>query len=192
MPPKRRGAASSAPAAAPKRGRASKLAKDNNITAEEENEIKEVFHMFSAKNESFPDEKEGVLPREDVRKALVALGLPPTDSSELAEIISALDPTSCGFVPYSPFVSIAAAKLHSRDDDAVSAEVDDAYQLFTRGTRGPITLSHLRRIARDLKEDSVGDDLLKDMILEGNGGAGLSAGVTLEQFHDVMTRAGVF
>ncbi|CAG8259332.1 unnamed protein product [Penicillium salamii] len=191
MPPKRRGAAASS-APAPKRGRASKLAKENNITAEEESEIKEVFHMFSDKNENFPDEKEGVLPREDVRKALIALGLPPTDSSELAEIISALDPTSCGFVPYSPFVSIAAAKLHSRDDDAVSAEVDDAYQLFTRGTRGPITLSHLRRIARDLKEDSVGDDLLKDMILEGNGGAGLSTGVTLEQFHDVMTRAGVF
>ncbi|KAJ5367593.1 EF-hand superfamily Ca2+-modulated protein [Penicillium brevicompactum] len=190
MPPKRRGAASSAPT--PKRGRASKLAKENNITAEEENEIKEVFHMFSHQNEEFPDEKEGVLPREDVRKALVALGLPPTDSSELAEIISALDPTTSGFVPYSPFVSIAAAKLHSRGEDAISAEVDDAYQLFTRGTNGPITLSHLRRIARDLKEDGVGDDLLKDMILEGNGGAGLSAGVTLEQFHDVMTRAGVF
>lgn len=120
-----------------------------------------------------------------------ALGLPPTDSSELAEILSALDPTSSGFVPYSPFVSIAAAKLRSRDDDTMAAEVDDAFQLFTRGTDGPITLSHLRRIARDLKED-VSDDLLKDMIHEGNGGAGLSAGVTLEQFHDVMTRAGVF
>ncbi|KAJ6079102.1 EF-hand superfamily Ca2+-modulated protein [Penicillium canescens] len=191
MPPKRRGAPANT-SAPPKRGRASKLAKENNITAEEENEIKEVFQLFAAANEAFPDEKEGVIPREDVRKALVALGLPPTDSSELAEILSALDPTTCGFIPYSPFVSIAAAKLRSRDDDAMAAEVDDAYQLFTHGTDGPITLSHLRRIARDLKEDSVGDDLLKDMILEGNGGAGLSAGVTLEQFHDVMTRAGVF
>ncbi|CDM31049.1 hypothetical protein DTO013E5_313 [Penicillium roqueforti] len=193
MPPKKRGdAASSSAPAAPKRGRASKLAKENNITGEEENEIKEVFHLFSDKNADFPDEKEGVIPREDVRKALVALGLPPTDSTELAEILSALDPTLTGYVPYSPFVSIAAAKLRSRDDDAMAAEVDDAYQLFTRGTNGPITLSHLRRIARELKEDSVGDDILKDMILEGNGGAGLSAGVTLEQFHDVMTRAGVF
>ncbi|KAJ5312625.1 EF-hand superfamily Ca2+-modulated protein [Penicillium antarcticum] len=191
MPPKKRGAPANT-SALPKRGRASKLAKENNISAEEENEIKEVFQLFAAPNEAFPDEKEGVIPREDVRKALVALGLPPSDSSELAEILSALDPTTCGFIPYSPFVSIAAAKLRSRDEDAMAAEVDDAYQLFTHGTDGPITLSHLRRIARDLKEDSVGDDLLKDMILEGNGGAGLSAGVTLEQFHDVMTRAGVF
>lgn len=72
------------------------------------------------------------------------------------------------------------------------AEVDDAYKLFTRGGNGPISLNHLRRIARDLKEDSVDDELLKDMIREANGGAGLSAGVTLEQFHDVMKRAGVF
>ena len=72
------------------------------------------------------------------------------------------------------------------------AEVDAAYQLFTRNTDGPITLGNLRRIARELKEDGLGDDLLRDMILEANGGAGIEAGVSLEQFHDVMTRAGVF
>lgn len=73
----------------------------------------------------------------------------------------------------------------------MSAEVDTAFQLFTRGTDGPITLSHLRRIARELKEDS-GDALLRDMILEANGGAGVDAGVSLEQFHEIMLRAGVF
>ena len=43
-----------------------------------------------------------------------------------------------------------------------------------------------------MKEDSVGDELLKDMIREANGGAGVNDGVTLEQFRDVMARAGVF
>ncbi|KAJ5242705.1 uncharacterized protein N7469_001032 [Penicillium citrinum] len=191
QPPKRRKAPASS-SAAPKRARQSKLAKENNISAEEENEIKEVFQLFADSHEDFPDDKEGVIPREDVRKAMVALGLPPSDSTELSDILSALDPASTGYIPYSPFVSVAAAKLRSRDDDALVAEVDDAYQLFTRGANGPISLNHLRRIARELKEDSVDDELLKDMILEANGGAGLSAGVTLEQFHDVMTRAGVF
>ncbi|KAJ5433264.1 uncharacterized protein N7458_012420 [Penicillium daleae] len=192
MPPKRRGApASSSTTTAPRRTR-SKLAKENDITAEEENEIKEVFQLFADANEDFPAEKDGVLPREDVRKAMVALGVPPTDSPELADILSAIDPTSTGYVPYNAFVSAVAAKLRSQDDDARAAEVDTAYQLFTRGSNGPISLSHLRRITRDLKEDSVDDNLLKDMILEANGGAGLSSGVTLEQFHDVMVRAGVF
>jgi Ca2+-binding EF-hand superfamily protein len=121
-----------------------------------------------------------------------ALGLPPTDSTELHDILSAVDPTDTGYVPYEPFLSVAAAKLRSRDDDAMVAEVDAAYHLFTRNTDGPITIGHLRRIARDLKEDGLGDDLLRDMILEANGGAGVEAGVSLEQFHEVMTRAGVF
>lgn len=79
-----------------------------------------------------------------------------------------------------------------RSDDALAAEVDAAYSLFTQGSEGPITLNHLRRIARDLKEDNVGDELLKDMIREANGGDGLQNGVSLEQFRDVMSRAGVF
>lgn len=70
QPPKRRGAPASS-SAAPKRARPSKLAKENNISAEEETEIKEVFHLFAEKNEDFPAEKDGVIPREDVRKALV-------------------------------------------------------------------------------------------------------------------------
>ena len=79
-----------------------------------------------------------------------------------------------------------------RSDDSLAAEVDAAYRLFTKGSDGPITLQHLRLIARDLKEDSVGDELLKDMVREANGGDGLHKGVTLEQFRDVMSRAGVF
>ncbi|KAL3474122.1 hypothetical protein BJX99DRAFT_232216 [Aspergillus californicus] len=176
----------------PPKKRQSKLAKENDISGEEESEIKEVFHLFSEPNEEFPNEKEGVIPREDVRKALVALGLAPEDSKELQSILSAVDPTGTGFVPYAPFLAVAAAKLRSRSDEAMSAEVDAAFQLFTRGTDGPITISHLRQIARELKEDSVGDALIKDMILEANGGVGVEAGVSLEQFHEIMMRAGVF
>ena len=43
-----------------------------------------------------------------------------------------------------------------------------------------------------MKEDEVGDDLLRDMILEANGGDGVAAGVNVEQFRDVLSRAGVF
>ncbi|KAL4939711.1 hypothetical protein BDV06DRAFT_198312 [Aspergillus oleicola] len=193
MPPKKRSApsASTASGATPKKPRQSKLAKENDITGEEENEIKEVFAIFAEKNDEFPGEKEGVIAREDVRKALVALGLPPSSPSELTSILSAIDPTSTGYIPYAPFLTAAAAKLRSRSDDALSSEVDTAYQLFTRGSDGPITIAHLRRIARELKED-VGDQLLKDMILEANGGGSLQEGVSLGQFRDVLVRAGVF
>ncbi|PYH75727.1 hypothetical protein BO82DRAFT_379357 [Aspergillus uvarum CBS 121591] len=209
MPPKARKRGPPPPTTtAPKRARQSKLAKENDITAAEESEIKEVFHLFVVDDEvdEFPDEKEGVIPVADVKKALSALGLPPT-TTELPPILSALDPTDTGYVPYEPFLTVAAAKLRSRSDEAMAAEVDAAFRLFTRGSgagAGPgpgpgpasgsiITLHHLRRIARELKEDgNLDDQLLRDMILEANGGAGVAAGVTLGQFREVMQRAGVF
>ncbi|KAL4795852.1 hypothetical protein BDV19DRAFT_362184 [Aspergillus venezuelensis] len=191
MPPKKRPAPSASTGATPKKARQSKLAKENDISGEEENEIKEVFGIFAEKNEEFPNEKEGVIPREDVRKALVALGLPPSSPSELSNILSAIDPTNTGFAPYTSFLSAAALKLRSRSDDALAEEVDAAFSLFTRGSDGPITIAHLRRIARELKED-VDEKLLGDMILEANGGSNLSEGVSLGQFRDVMLRAGVF
>jgi Ca2+-binding EF-hand superfamily protein len=73
-------------------------------------------------------------------------------------------------------------------------EVNAAYRLFTHGGAGPITIAHLRRVAKELRED-VPDDVLKDMILEANGGVkgkGREAGgVNLEDFESVMKRAGL-
>jgi hypothetical protein len=63
----KRRAPSTVDPAVPK-GRQSKLAKENNITAQEENEIKEAFAIFSVSKDG---EKEGVLPVRDVRKTMM-------------------------------------------------------------------------------------------------------------------------
>ncbi len=52
-------------------------------------------------------------------------------------------------------------------------------------------MAHLRRIAKELKED-VSDDVMRDMILEANGGDGVNRGVGMPDFEGVMRRAGVF
>lgn len=92
---------------------------------------------------------------------------------------------------YQNFLAVCALKINSRTDDSKAEEIDAAYRLFTKGSEGPITLPHLRRVARELKED-VSDEMLRNMILEANGGAGLSKGVGVEDFEGVMIRAGVF
>ena len=71
-PPKRRAPAAEAPAS---KARQSKLAKENNITAAEENEIKEAFGLFSVKKK---EEKEGVIPIGDVRRAMMYISHFPT------------------------------------------------------------------------------------------------------------------
>jgi Ca2+-binding EF-hand superfamily protein len=135
-----------------------------------------------------------------------SLNLAP-DKSEVPDILATIDPLETGFVPFVPFLSYAAIALHSKEqgsdeDDEEDeyqqesnfAEVQAAYKLFTHGGPGPITLAHLRRVAKELRED-VPDAVLKDMILEANGetdGNGRNAGgVGLEEFESVMKRAGL-
>lgn len=120
-----------------------------------------------------------------------ALGLPPASSTELSSFLDALDPDDEGYVSYEPFVSICALKLHARTDDTIADEVENAYKLFTKGGDGPITIAHLRRVAKELRED-VSDEMLRAMVLEANGGAGVGHGVPIEDFQNVMKRAGVF
>ncbi|KZF26627.1 EF-hand superfamily Ca2+-modulated protein [Xylona heveae TC161] len=193
MPAKRRPATAAAAAPKPteKKTRQSKLAKENNISGEEEAEIREAWNLFSVPHEDYEGEKEGVIPVEEVRRALIALGLPPTNKDEMREIIETLDPTDVGFATYPSFVTICALKLRTRDDADLSEEVETAFRLFTHGAEGPISLAHLRRVARELREE-VSDDVLRDMILEANGGEGVHRGVRLEDFEAVMRRAGVF
>ncbi|KAL1302961.1 hypothetical protein AAFC00_003279 [Neodothiora populina] len=195
MPPKRRppATASSAAKAAPKK-RPSKLAKENDLTADQEAEIQEAFALFSVQDHpDFEDEKEGAIKIEDVRRCLIALNTPPNSQSELSEILSTLDPSGVGYVSYPHFLAVAALKLHSKHDspDAQAEEVETAFQLFTRGEGETITLAMLRRVARELRED-VGDAVLKDMLREANGGASVGEGIGREEFEDVMRRAGVF
>lgn len=203
--------------------RASKLAKENGLTADQEAEIREAFALFAVRHPDHEDSKEGVLRKDDVRRCLMyvcqircnsnwladiysSLNLAP-DKSEIPSILSTIDPLDTGFVEFVPFFSYAAIAMHSKEDgsdeddyaedyqeESNMEELSAAYKLFTHGTSGPITIAHLRRVAKELRED-VPDDVLKDMILEANGGVKRNGkdvgGVSLEEFESVMKRAGL-
>ncbi|KAH8668163.1 calmodulin [Tricladium varicosporioides] len=191
MPPKRRAPTSAeASAASAPKTRQSKLAKEHNITSAEENEIREAFALFAHKKKG---EKEGVIPIGDVRRAMIALDISPS-SDELEEFVTILDPEEEGFAEYESFVAICALKFHNRDrtSDSHSKELDEAFSLFTQGGgEEKITLATLKRVAKQLREE-VDDDMLRDMILEANGGAGVGRGVEKVEFEEIMRRAGVW
>lgn len=148
------------------------------------------------------------MPTTEVRSALAALGIPPASRAEQAEFIEVLDPEGEGYARYEDFFAVCALKYHARGDEEADEErqreVDEAFALFTAGRAAEggrkgkgragedvITLGDLKRVAALLKEE-VGDDVLRDMVLEANAGAGVGAGVGREEFTDVMRRAGVF
>lgn len=85
-------------------------------------------------------------------------------------------------------------KFHNRTrtSDSHAQEVDEAFALFTNGGgEGKITLATLKRVAKALKED-VDEELMRRMILEANGGAGVAKGVERDEFEGVMRKAGVW
>ncbi|KAF2762765.1 hypothetical protein EJ05DRAFT_481652 [Pseudovirgaria hyperparasitica] len=146
-------------------------------------------------------EAEEALRREDVRRCLIALNL-SVSSRELPELFETLDPTETGYITFGPFLAYAALLLNNRPDDGSDAEqeeaqdeeIEHAWQLFTHGHDGPITMAHLKLVARELKEE-VPDEVLKDMILVANGDQGnngVKKGVKRDEFVGVMRRAGVF
>ncbi|MCJ1232406.1 hypothetical protein MMC14_000358 [Varicellaria rhodocarpa] len=215
QPPKRRRAAppTTTTAPPPQKPRQSKLAKEHNITSAQELEISEAFSLFSTQPSSTSTSSKAkappLIPTASIRRALTALGAPPTSPSELRDLIEAADPEETGFAGYEEFVGIAALKVLSKGsgDDGRREEVEEAFGLFVGG-RGKgkgvddggggggggekrISLAMLKRVARELKED-VGEQVLKDMILEANGGEGVGRGVGLGEFEGVMRRAGVF
>ncbi|KAF2809155.1 EF-hand [Mytilinidion resinicola] len=219
MPPKRKAAFAPPPNPTPQPARPSKLAREHGITAAQEAEIREAFSIFAIHHPDYKDAKEGVLRAEDVRRCLIALSLPPA-KQDVKEILETLDPLTTGLVPFIPFLSYAAICIHDRESVSGSPsaspepisrkgkgkqkagtapsttsqrEINEAYALFTHNTSGPITLAHLRRVARDLREE-VDDEVLRDMIREANGNVAAEGlgGVGLEEFEGVMKRAGVF
>lgn len=206
MPPKRKqpagkssstSASASTSKATTTTPRRSKLAKENNISADEEAEILDAFDLFAAESESTSKSKQQKpqdrqIATSDIRRCLIALNTPPKDASELREILSTIDPENSGWVSYEHFLAIAALKLHAKseeDPDAVNEEIEKAYLLFTKGQEREITLGDLKRIARELREE-VPENVLRDMVREATGGG--VGGVGMEEFEGVMRRAGVF
>ncbi|KAH6845459.1 hypothetical protein B0I37DRAFT_355924 [Chaetomium sp. MPI-CAGE-AT-0009] len=111
------------------------------------------------------------------------------------------------------------ARRDAVGDEEHAEELEEAYKLFTDGggEAEVITLADLRRVARLLRLDAEGqgtggkdggggggggkgkgdglvvtEELLRDMILEANGGAGVGRGVRKEEFDNVLRRAGVW
>ncbi|KAK3069013.1 hypothetical protein LTR53_012988 [Teratosphaeriaceae sp. CCFEE 6253] len=193
MPPKRKQPAASA-ATKPAAKRRSKLAKEHNITPDQEAEIAEAFHLFSnAADEDAPRGGATTIATAELRRCLVALNCPPRDQDEMNEILDTVDPGETGSVSYEHFVAIAALKMNARgdeeDEEARREEIDKAYRLFTGGQDREIGLADLRRVARELREE-VPEQVLRDMLREATGG-GVGA-VGRDDFEGVMRRAGFF
>ncbi|KAK6536531.1 hypothetical protein TWF281_000759 [Arthrobotrys megalospora] len=177
MPPKKRNTAGPPPKKKPR----VKLAQNLSLSTEEEQEVRNAFEYFTDPKELGDD----IIQAKNLKKAFSALGfnLSPGDARD---ILKTIDPDDEGFITYELFLEVAAMKIKDRDK---KEEVEKAFSLFTGGDdEGPITLQHLRKVAKVLNEN-VSDDTLKDMLREASAGGGMD--VNKRDFEDVMKRAGI-
>ncbi|KAL8753856.1 MAG: hypothetical protein Q9184_005296 [Pyrenodesmia sp. 2 TL-2023] len=174
----------------------SPLARSHNISASTESSIREAFLLFATSDDDEGISEEDLfshsLPSKSLKPALKALGITKLTRASLQDLLDAADPEDTGTIDYETFVGVAALKLGARDEGDKQGEVDEAFRLFLGEGRGEdvITMATLKRVATVLKED-VDEKVLRDMILEANGGKGVRVGVGREQFGEVMRRAGV-
>ncbi|KAK6351148.1 hypothetical protein TWF718_004319 [Orbilia javanica] len=177
MPPRKRTTAGPPPKKKPR----VKLAQNLSLTSEEEQEVRNAFGYFTDPEELGDD----VIQSKNLKKAFSALGF-NLSTGEVRDILTTIDPDDEGFITYELFLEVAAMKIKERDK---KKEVDKAFSLFTSGdSEGPITLQHLRKVAKTLNEN-VSDDTLRDMLREASASGGTD--VNKRDFEDVMKRAGI-
>ncbi|KAF3224064.1 hypothetical protein TWF191_006181 [Orbilia oligospora] len=172
MPPKKRTPAGPPPKKKPR----VKLAQNLSLTAEEEKEVRAAFGYFTDPEELGND----VILSKNLKKVF------SLSTGEVRDILRSIDPDDEGFITYELFLEVAAMKIKDRDK---KEEVEKAFSLFTGGDdEGPITLQHLRKVAKVLNEN-VSDDTLREMLREASASGGMD--VNKRDFEDVMRRAGI-
>ncbi|RMZ90354.1 hypothetical protein DV736_g2405, partial [Chaetothyriales sp. CBS 134916] len=141
------------------------VSKDNGISAGEEAEIKSAWSLFKVDDaEGYEDQKEGVIETENAGGG--------------------------------------AATKHSAQGLGTKSkqDLDEFVEILDPEGDGYVTYAHfvelcalqLKNKSDETRDEEVGDDVLKAMILEANGGQGVARGVDVQHFREVMMRAGVF
>uniref|UniRef100_UPI000E55AB97 centrin-4-like n=1 Tax=Urocitellus parryii TaxID=9999 RepID=UPI000E55AB97 len=119
-------------------------------------EIKEAFDLFDADGSGTIDVKE-------LKIALRALGFEPK-KEEVKQMIAEMDKEGIGTISFENFFAIISVKMGEKDE---KEEILKAFKLFDDDDTGRITLSNIRRAAKELGENLT-DDELQEMLDEAD------------------------
>nr|XP_027776853.1 centrin-4-like [Marmota flaviventris] len=95
--------------------------------------------------------------------ALRALGFEPK-KEELKQMIAEMDKEGIGTISFEKFFAIISVKMGEKDE---KEEILKAFKLFDDDDTGRITLSNIRRAAKELGENLT-DDELQEMLDEAD------------------------
>jgi len=128
----------------------------NDLTEEQQNDIREAFRLFDSQDS-------GVIDIKDLKVALRALGFEPR-KEEIKKMISEVDKDNSGKLTFENFLNLMAVKMSEKD---TKEEILKAFKLFDDDDTGKISFENLRRVSKELGENLT-DEELQEMIDEAD------------------------
>nr|P29291.1 RecName: Full=Troponin C, isoform 2B [Homarus americanus] len=113
--------------------------------------------------DSFDTDSKGFITPETVGVILRMMGVKISEKN-LQEVISETDEDGSGELEFEEFVELAAKFLIEEDEEALKAELREAFRVYDRGGNGYITTDVLKEILRELDNRLTEEDL--DSIIE--------------------------
>lgn len=142
------------------------------LSDEQRAEVSEAFDLFDTN-------KDGKLDYYELKVALRALGF-EVKKQEVQRILKEFDQDGSEQIDEQSFFQAVTDRILDRNP---MEEISKAFNLFDSDESGSISLSNLRRVARELGEDMTDDDL-QSMIDEFSSGGGT---ISQEDFTAIMT-----
>ncbi|XP_066981495.1 troponin C-like [Macrobrachium rosenbergii] len=125
----------------------------------EEDQIEALRKAF----DSFDTEKQGFITADTVATILRMMGVKISDKN-LAEVIADTDEDGSGKLEFEEFVDLAAKFLIEEDEEALKAELKEAFRIYDKEGNGFITTDVLREILQEIDNKLTPADL--DGIIE--------------------------
>lgn len=145
------------------------------LTADEEEEIREAFKLFDT-------DDSGTIDSDELKVAMRAMGFEPR-REEVRRMISEADRDGTGTISFDIFQKVMVQKMQQRDQ---REEANKAFRLFDDDETGTISLKNLRRVAKELGENMTDEELSEVIEFCDKDGRGE---VTADEFCSILMQA---
>lgn len=108
--------------------------------------------------ESFDTDQKGYITPETVGVILRMMGVKISEKN-LQEVIAETDEDGSGELEFEEFVELAAKFLIEEDEEALKAELREAFRIYDKGGNGYITTDTLKGLLRELDNRLTEEDL---------------------------------
>ncbi|CAI6357323.1 unnamed protein product [Macrosiphum euphorbiae] len=141
-------------------------------------DIREAFELFNV-------DGSGSIGTKELKVAMRALGFEPK-KEEIKRMLLNINKQHTGVITYDDFVTLMSIKMTDKDS---KEEIIKAFKLFDDDCTGKITFSNLKRIAQELGENIV-DEELQEMIDEADKDG--DGEVSQEEFLQIMKKTNLY